>query len=413
MTSWTCPNPACIHHDTHTTAPPPPTIHHSEEGSKVLEDVLTPAYPSSSPPPTEEEIRAQRSIRFKKSEKKYTGWQRQWVQWVEQHNTNQHVDWLESDSHLEVFIVRLENKKIRDPHTNAKSDRPLYAPSTILVAIASLNALRTQSGRATLYKNTMFPQVGLAVKRLKQLTTTRRINKEEKKPAELTDEEIESAFCALPHTPAGYQCRLYLVLLRYLNHHSTKVVDKVVSDITIDPDGQWVEIFRGAEEKNSTTKTAPDPVPHVWLCAIPEKPFCCPVRIVQQHLKHLPSPTSPNERLFRNLSRKGALTKQNLGKNTVNKRLFEPVMAAIPQLTYRRERYESNSIRRAAANSAMAAAKERVIKETMRQTHHASTGGLQAYLTDESRDFRAVESAILQSECTHSIRNLQFLVNLI
>jgi hypothetical protein len=112
---------------------------------------------SPSPPLSKAEINVQCSLSFKKSKKKYTRWQRQWAEWVQQHNMNQCMDWLNSNDHLESFIVHLETKKLKDPVTHVKSDCLLYTLSTILVAVAVLNTLCTRSGWGSLYDNHMFP----------------------------------------------------------------------------------------------------------------------------------------------------------------------------------------------------------------------------------------------------------------
>jgi hypothetical protein len=80
--------------------------------------------------------------------------------------------------------------------------------------------------------------------------------------------------------------------------------------------------------------------------------------------------------------------------------LFEPLLDAIPQLTYPHTHYRTNSIHWAAVNSVMAVSKAEVIECTLHETHHTTTGGLQAYLTDSAYNVRAVELAILVSECT-------------
>jgi hypothetical protein len=55
-----------------------------------------------------------------------------------------------------------------------------------------------------------------------------KINKEETKPPELTDAEIDATFCNLPSTPTSIQSKLYLILLWFLNHHSSKTINKTV-----------------------------------------------------------------------------------------------------------------------------------------------------------------------------------------
>jgi len=73
---------------------------------------------------------------------------------------------------LECYIVSLEKKRATDPLTGAKSPKLLYAPSTVLVALAAINALCTCLGQPSFYDNKDFPCVGLGVKCLKQQTQT-------------------------------------------------------------------------------------------------------------------------------------------------------------------------------------------------------------------------------------------------
>lgn len=347
--------------------------------------------------PTQADIEEHRMRGYAKSQPTYEKIQRKWERWEKKHSEDKSVEWIELDDKLKLFIVHLEKKE--------------NAPSTILLAIASLNALRTRLGRPSFYKNASFPLVNLAVKRLKRALQVRKVRNEEEKPEPLTNTEINTAFQNLANTPGGIQCKLYLILVHYLNHHSNKVIEKKVSDITIDSEGRWVEIWRGTNKKNATTKLKPDKHSRIQLKATPSTLYCCPVWIVRHHFQHLPA-TTPTTRLFHNYTKGGELSAQPMGKGNIKKCLFGPILVAIPQLTQPRDKYQSNSIHRATVIKAITREKEGVIECTKAVTHHSDVCSLNAYLTAKAHDLSAVENAVLNRQCTYSPRGGGSLTNL-
>jgi len=137
---WTCSDAACVPHE-------PLSV------PSTLTVPIPPGSPSSSPP-TEQLYK--HTMRFSLSLKTYGPWREKWAKWVSKHNPDQHNDWL-SDDHLEHFLISLEQKRATDPLIGSKSPKLLYGPSTVLVALASTNALRNCLGQPSFYYNKDFP----------------------------------------------------------------------------------------------------------------------------------------------------------------------------------------------------------------------------------------------------------------
>jgi hypothetical protein len=81
-----------------------------------------------------------------------------------------------------------------------------------------------------------------------------------------------------------------------------------------------------------------------------------------------------------------------MGKMMIGQCLFEPILDAIPNLSYPCEHYKTNSICHATAIAAIEGAKHRVIKEAKEQTHHTTNTGLNTYLTNTAHNLASVEN---------------------
>jgi hypothetical protein len=103
---------------------------------------------------------------------------------------------INNNQKLELFIVHLKKK---------------YQPKSILIAITAIAALQTTLSQPSYYNNLKFPCINNSIAVFKKLVKTREVTKEESKPPPLTDEQINTAFCNLPNTPAGVQVKLYLI----------------------------------------------------------------------------------------------------------------------------------------------------------------------------------------------------------
>ncbi|ELR12821.1 uncharacterized protein ACA1_093670, partial [Acanthamoeba castellanii str. Neff] len=133
-------------------------------------------------------------------------------------------------------------------------------PSSIIVAISAIAALQQQLGWQSILSDPAFPHTQVVVKRMQKKVRKHKIDKEETKPPELMDSEIDTTFHNLLSTPASIQSKLYLILLWFLNHHSSKTIKKTVGEVVINKEQQWVEIHQGTYKKNVSTKSKADPL---------------------------------------------------------------------------------------------------------------------------------------------------------
>jgi hypothetical protein len=200
----------------------------------------------------------------------------------------------------------------------------------------------------------------------------------------------------MPRDAAGAIARMDFVLGRFLGLHGIYRIQVLVKDVTFEQDGSAVYIRRSVEKNDQTGKRTSD----VRLLSNAANPDLCPVKIIRDYLKLLPTPINPESRLLRNPNvTKTKLTQQPLGKNGPLRYVkYAASFAGID--ASKLHEYGTNSWRKAAANQIAKQASVVMMEAVKKGTFHKTVTATKHYLNTEALETLAGASAQVLAEAS-------------